>query len=316
MKVLDLFSGIGGFALSGHWAGMTTAAFCEIDPFCQKVLNKNFPKVPIYDNVRAVTRKQLEKDGVMSESDPIRLICGGIPCQPFSVAGKQKGTDDERHLWPEMYRIIQEVRPTWVLVENVTGFIKLALDLIINDLENEGYQTGAFVIPASSVGAPHQRNRIFIVAYSDSIRREQRSKEYRILPKMQGNKSNIDKFKRSGKACKTLANSTGIRQQGQGEFIESINTTKISERKASESINVCIRQERSIESRLGGVLDGISFKLDEHRWPAGLGLEQYDWEPPRVAEGVKDRKDRLRALGNTVVPQVVYPILKAIMETE
>jgi DNA (cytosine-5)-methyltransferase 1 len=177
MKVLDLFSGIGGFSLSAHWAGMTTAAFCEIDPFCQKVLNKNFPGVPIYDDVRMVTRQQLEKDGVIDDTRGFDIITGGPPCQSFSIAGKQRGQDDERHLWPEMFRIIQELQPSWIVVENVTGFIDLVLDDVLDDLESEGYATQSLVLPASAVGASHKRERIWIVAHSDSYRVQRSIKE-------------------------------------------------------------------------------------------------------------------------------------------
>jgi C-5 cytosine-specific DNA methylase len=127
VRVLDLFSGIGGFSLAARWAGMETVAFCEIDPFCQKVLKKNFPGVKIYDDIRTLTKEKLEKDGVIDDSRTVGLVCGGIPCQPFSLAGKQRGINDERYLWPEMYRIIRELRPPWVLIENVVGFVKLAL---------------------------------------------------------------------------------------------------------------------------------------------------------------------------------------------
>lgn len=304
MRVLDLFSGIGGFSLAGHWAGMTTAAFCEIEPFCQKVLNKNFPGVPVYEDVRTITRQQLEKDGVMSDSDPIGLICGGIPCQPFSVSGKQLGTEDERHLWPEMYRLVKEIRPTWVLVENVTGFIKLALDLIINDLENEDYQTGTFVIPAAAVGAPHKRERIFIVGHSkrSGCSREpwRRTREVTKNRHLQLEKENV----------------ADTNSPGQQEF----NVATIAKREGFYTRGVDqIESEGVNQSRLGRVLDGLPDWMDGYRltrWPAYYGELQHEWEPLRVAPDVKNRKERLRALGNTVVPQVVYPILKAIMETE
>ncbi|MBH8606011.1 DNA cytosine methyltransferase [Thermoactinomyces sp. CICC 10521] len=170
MRVLDLFSGIGGFSLAAHWAGMETAAFCEIETFCQKVLRKNFPGVPIYDDVRSVTKEQLERDGVINGDRTIELVCGGFPCQPFSVAGKQRGKEDDRHLWPEMFRIIKELRPAWVVGENVTGLIKLALDDVIADLESEGYTVRAFIIPAAAVGAPHRRDRVWIVGDSNRQR--------------------------------------------------------------------------------------------------------------------------------------------------
>ena len=158
MKVLDLFSGIGGFSLGLERAGMTTVAFCEINPFCQKILRKHWPHVPIFDNV-----KTLDYEG------SVDLVCGGYPCQPFSVAGKRRGQKDDRHLWPAMFDQIKKHKPYWVIGENVAGHINLGLDDVLSDLESENYSTRAFVIPACSVGAPHRRDRVWIIArYKDT----------------------------------------------------------------------------------------------------------------------------------------------------
>lgn len=245
MKVLDLFSGIGGFSLAAHWANMTTAAFCEIEPFCQKVLHKNFPGVPIYKDVTKLTTEQLEKDGVINGTRSVDLITGGPPCQSFSIAGKQRGKEDERHLWPEMFRIIRELQPSWIVVENVTGFIDLVLDDVLDDLESEGYATQSLVLPASAVGASHKRERIWIVAHSDS-NRVQRSiqKEVQRQPVLQ-----------------RIEDSRGIEDWR--------------ERSAVFTPKLC----RSLA-----------------RIPNGMA--------------------RLRGLGNAIVPQVAYQILKAITETE
>ena len=157
MKVLDLFSGIGGFSLGLERAGMETVAFCEIDKFCQKVLTKHWPDVPIFNDVRS-----LDYDGTVD------VICGGFPCQPFSVAGKQKGKDDDRHLWPAMFSLVQKYRPNWVIGENVAGLINMGLDNVLADLESEGYTTRTFVIPACAINAPHRRDRVWIIASSNS----------------------------------------------------------------------------------------------------------------------------------------------------
>lgn len=156
---MDLFSGIGGFALAASWAGIETVAFCEIEDFSRKVLQKNFPGVLIHNDIR-------ELDG--KEYAGIDLITGGYPCQPFSTAGKRKGVDDPRHLWPEMFRVIQQARPTWVLCENVEGHITNGLDSVCDDLESEGYQVQPLVIPACAVESPHIRNRVWIIANSPS----------------------------------------------------------------------------------------------------------------------------------------------------
>ena len=126
MKHLDLFSGIGGFALAAGWAGFETAMFCEIDPFARKVLAKHWPEVPIHDDIHTLTADVV--------GQPIDLITGGFPCQPFSVAGKRRGQEDDRHLWPQMARVIDDCRPRWVLGENTPGIISLALDDCLADL--------------------------------------------------------------------------------------------------------------------------------------------------------------------------------------
>ena len=158
IKILDLCSGIGGFSLGLEaTGGFETVAFCEFDEFCCKVLNKHWPNVPIYNDL-----KELGNDPrrIIQEFD---LICGGIPCQPFSVAGKKKGKEDDRHLWPFMYEIVKHKKPTWVIVENVGGFVNVALDDVCLDLEAQGYATQSFVIPACSVEAPHRRDRVWIL---------------------------------------------------------------------------------------------------------------------------------------------------------
>lgn len=168
MRVLDLFSGIGGFSMGLQRAGMQTVAFCEIDPFCRRVLEKRFPGVPIFGDIRELTSDALKEVGI--DAGTIDLICGGFPCQPFSVAGKQRGKEDDRYLWPEMLRVISEVRPTWIIGENVPGIIKLALDNVLSDLENLSYACQTFNIPACAVDAPHQRKRVWIVAHSPNPR--------------------------------------------------------------------------------------------------------------------------------------------------
>ncbi|MGI9906678.1 DNA cytosine methyltransferase [Bacillus velezensis] len=167
MKSIELFAGIGGIALAAEWAGVETVAFCEREPFCQKVLNRNFPGVPIFDDVCTLNRQLLEEKGVIKPGGTIDIISGGFPCQPYSIAGKRRGTEDDRDLWPEMFRIIKELRPTWVVGENVANFANMELDRTLFDLENAGYKGQSFIIPACAVDAKHRRDRTFVVAYSD-----------------------------------------------------------------------------------------------------------------------------------------------------
>ena len=158
IKILDICSGIGGFSLGlESTGGFDTVAFCEFDDFCRKVLNKHWPDVPIYKDLKEIGN---EPERIIQDFD---LICGGIPCQPFSVAGKKKGKEDDRHLWPYMYEIIKYKKPSWVIVENVGGFVNVALDDVCLDLEAQGYATQSFIIPACSVEAPHRRDRIWIL---------------------------------------------------------------------------------------------------------------------------------------------------------
>ena len=158
IKILDICSGIGGFSLGLEaTGGFDTVAFCEFDDFCCKVLNKHWPNVPIYKDLKEIGN---DPERIIQEFD---LICGGIPCQPFSLAGKQKGKEDDRHLWPYMYEIVKSKKPTWVIVENVGGFVNVALDDVCLDLETQGYATQSFIIPACSVEAPHKRDRIWIL---------------------------------------------------------------------------------------------------------------------------------------------------------
>lgn len=248
MRHVDLFSGIGGFALAAHWAGYQTEVFCERDDFCRKVLAKRWPGVPVVGDIH-------DFDGrPYAGAD---LLTGGIPCQPYSCAGKQLGDGDDRALWPQMRRVITEARPHWVVVENVAGFIGMALDSVLADLEAEGYECGTVVLPACAVNAPHRRDRVWVVADASLPRLEEREK--------QPARPECQTAKRGG-------NAGGKR--------------------------------REPFTRLGGVADGLPGRLDGH----------FDAEPaiPRVATGIPNRAARLKAMGNAIVPQVAYQILKAI----
>lgn len=166
MKSIELFAGVGGISLAAHWAGIETIAFCEQNHFCQKVISKNFPDYPIYDDVCTLTKDKLIADGVIEKNGTIDIISGGYPCQPFSLAGKQLGQGDERYLWGEFFRLIKELRPTWVVGENVYGHVNNGMSIVVSDLESQGYQVWPVVLQASDIGAPHKRERIFIVAFN------------------------------------------------------------------------------------------------------------------------------------------------------
>ena len=171
MRHLDLFSGIGGFAIATEkvWHDVEHV-FCEIDPFCQAVLKKHWPNSIIHNDIKTLTNAEYQRE-LQSEGSEQKIgqrtcdiITGGFPCHPFSQAGRRKGKKDDRHLWPEMLRVIREFQPDWVVGENVAGIVSMVLDEVCLDLENEGYEVQPFVIPACAVNAPHRRDRVWIVA--------------------------------------------------------------------------------------------------------------------------------------------------------
>jgi len=179
LKILDLFSGLGGFSLglerTGHFK---TIAFCDNNKYCNLVLQKHWKGVKIYNDVREISKEKFKEDGIEFPD----IITGGFPCQPFSVAGKQKGTSDDRHLWPEMFRIIKAFKPRFVIGENVPGIVNIqdgvVFETVCTDLESQGYEVQPFNIPAAAVGAPHQRKRIWIIAtLADSVSNDERSPE-------------------------------------------------------------------------------------------------------------------------------------------
>ena len=332
LKHLDLFSGIGGFSLGLEATGyFDTVAFCDYDPYCQKVLRKHWPWVTIYDDVKELNSERLQANG----HNKIDIITGGYPCQPFSIAGRQKGEQDPRHVWPEMFRLVKELRPTWVIGENVSGHIKLGLDTVIEDLESEDYAVRPFSISASSIGANHQRERIWILAHS---RRSQWPRaELRGENENETREENANQFERSSSPSKfDVANTESERLQrgqwnNQGEGREVLS----SERQDGNEI----RSETGRPNRVS-TQENVSNPSSSRR-ETGISEERYreegnteesnndsdrrrgwqrenNWavEPDvgRVAHGVPKRVDRLKSLGNSLVPQIPYYIGKTILE--
>ena len=227
---LSLFSGIGGLDIAAEAAGFTTVGQCEWADYPTQILEQHWPDVPRWRDIRTLTKESFyEKTGLRT----VDVISGGFPCQPFSISGKRRGQEDDRYLWPEMLRVIRELRPSWVLGENVPGIVNLALDTVLADLEAEGYESQAFLVPACGVDAPQRRKRVAILAYSESGR--------------------VKKHITGGKETWRFSGS--------------------------------------------------------NRWPSEPGVG-------RVAYGVPNRVDRLKCLGNAVVPQQFFPFFSAIAEIE
>jgi DNA (cytosine-5)-methyltransferase 1 len=241
MRFLSLFAGIGGFDLGLERAGMECAGQVEIDPYCQAVLAKHWPHIKRMGDIREVKG---------TEFGAVDLVCGGFPCQPFSIAGKRKGKDDLRFLWPEMLRVIKSVRPSWVLGENVANIVGMGFDTICDELEALGFSIQAFDLPAYSVGALHGRRRIWFVC---------NSKNYGPQHALDGASFSIPK-------------------KGQEETV-------------STSRGVACDKKRFLE-------------------------EVRSAEFVRTANGLPSRMDRVKACGNSVVPQIVEEIGKAIMQIE
>jgi DNA (cytosine-5)-methyltransferase 1 len=259
MRVLDLFSGIGGFSLGLERAGMQTVAFCEIDPFCQRVLAKHWPGVPIYDDVREVTATRLAADGI-----GIDVICGGFPCQDISSAGAKVGIGGERSgLWREYARIIGEVRPRYVVVENVAALLARGMSEVLGDMAALGYDAEWHCIPAAAIGAPHGRDRLWIVGHPDGY----------------GEPGRPFNAKASGRPPDVADAKLGLGPLG---------------------------------LYLAGV--GRAGKLDAFNAWNGEPQDQPDFLG--VDDGLPSRLDRLRSLGNAVVPQIPEMIGRAILATE
>jgi|TARA_R110000796_G_C14449336_1_gene423261 DNA (cytosine-5)-methyltransferase 1 len=273
LRTLDLFAGIGGFSLGLHrTGGFETVAFVERDDYAQKVLAKNFPDVPIFDDVRT-----FDADGL----GRIDVITGGFPCQPWSVAGKREGHLDtqDRDLWPKMASIIEELQPKWVIGENVQGFVNKPMGLArtLADLESIGYQSTYWILPAAGVGAPHRRNRVFILAHT----RHGRRGNIRVTEKRQ------DPQKERSTDTDSVSGSSK-----QPSFVADTDNSGRGKQRGEKPV----RKEQSAIER-------------SCRWLS---------EPRvgRVAHGIPNRVDRLKGLGNAVVPQIVTMIGYAILEAK
>ena len=280
MRHLDLFSGIGGFALAASrvWPNHEVISFCDIEPFAQKVLKKHWPDVPCHDDIKTMKG---------SDYANIDLLTGGFPCQPFSTAGQRRGSEDDRHLWPEMLRVIREAKPRWIVGENVLGLVNwnegLVFEEVFSDLEAAGYETQPFILPACAINAPHKRTRVWFIANTT----KERWKESRRTPKPG------DAHKHIISNARENANNVKAGSMAKDQFI-------MGEEGQKNRVNI-----RSEHLR--------TYKFDE-------------WQPERDVEtqaaflreddGISGWVDRVGGLGNAIVPQVAEMIFRAIRESE
>lgn len=245
MTHLSLFTGIGGLDLAAEAAGFTTVGQCEWADYPTRVLEKHWPDVPRWRDIRTLTKESFyERTGLRT----VDVISGGFPCQPFSIAGKRRGRNDDRYLWPEMCRVIDEIRPKWVVGENVSGLVRIALDEILESIKKQGYEARAYAFKASEVGALFCGERIAIVAASNDRR-------------------------------------TALRRDAQFQADDRIE-------------------------RCGDNLRRGAQEFDTGQW------RQLKSRPYGVAHGVPHRVDRLKCLGNAVVPAQFMPIFRAIAEVQ
>jgi len=289
----SLFSGIGGFDLAAEWMGWNNVFHCEIEPFPRKILNYYFPN--------AITYEDIKQTDFSIHRGQIDILTGGFPCQPYSSAGQRKGKEDERHLWPEMLRVIREIQPRWVLGENVLGLVNWSEGLVFEevqlDLEAEGYEVQPYILPAAAKNAPHRRDRVWFVAYSNgSITRNRQGKDDETKREIRRNeKSNVfGELRGDGDATDTSSKrSTWERKQG------SIGQTRKRREERLEQLGYPKHEweKFSTQSPICGGDDGLPRELDGITFP-------------------KWHLESIKGYGNAIVPQVVYEIFKTIEEWE
>ena len=287
---LDTFSGICGFALAAIWSGFETIGFSEIEPFCCKWIERYFPTVTNYGDIKNITRDKIGS---------VDLLTGGFPCQPFSIAGKQRGISDERFLWDELARVVSEVRPRFALIENVPGIFTVdsgrTINRVFSDLSSFGYDLLWNCIPASTVGAPHQRDRLWILAYSNQER------------------------------CDTRSNINGENETKRVSDFNWNLEEKMDERRQFQSGSypkpcTFVADDRS--ERIQGIIEEETRRFQAFSWCENVrGIEDLrnrsDIPEPifrGTCDGIPDWMDRIAAIGNSICPQVAYEIIKPIYD--
>ena len=323
----SLFSGIGGFDLAAEWMGWTNVFHCEWEEFPRKVLNYHFPKSISYGDIK-------ETDFTIHRGQ-IDILTGGFPCQPYSTAGRRLGKEDNRHLWPEMLRAVREIQPRWVVGENVRGLVNwnggLVFEEVQADLENEGYEVQPFILPAAGVNAPHKRDRVWFVAKNtnsngwSSGKWKKKSNEWKQRNACTRNNERISTDNEETQTT-TDTDSKRLEREG-GQRVQNAEPTRRSREDCandqkgqtvtdSDSKRHACEEHRQTESRQHTKEDkGCRWENFPTQSPVCGG----DDGIPRELDSItfsKWRRESIKAYGNAIVPQVVYPIFKAIQSYE
>ena len=294
LRHVDLCSGIGGFSLGFEWAELSKPVlFCDIEPWSRQILAKHWPDVPIAKDVKELAN---DPDGLVPDCD---IITAGYPCQSFSLAGKRRGTEDDRHIWPFIFTIIKGKRPSFCVFENVFGHVTLGLDEVLSDLERESYATRPFVVPACATDAPHRRDRLWIigrnVADTDIFNRGAIEKSRKPKRQTWGQSPSNSSSDVADTQSKRVQRHGASGQQKPHSHAREKVSLRSSERPRATTWNV--------EPPLGRVANGLS------RWVAEPG------DIPRVSKGVPNRVQRLMGLGNAIVPKIAMRIGQTIKAT-
>jgi DNA (cytosine-5)-methyltransferase 1 len=307
---LGLFEGIGGFSLAARWMGWETVAWCEWDKNCQRVLKYHFPNANAHDDIT--------KTDFTRYAGQIDILTGGFPCQPYSTAGKRLGKEDDRHLWPEMLRAIREVRPRWVVGENVRGLVSwnggLVFDEVQTDLEAEGYEVWAFLLPACAVDAPHRRDRVWFVAHTNSSRGEKSKLQLPNLYSRPGicNKQTTTNAGGTGRQKLDTPAKPGFAEHSSGCNNSDAANAEIERLSQWNGEQAREQEANSTTKRHGCIPKWSNFPTQSPVCSRNDGF-------PRGLDGIafsKWREFSIGAYGNAIVPQVAYQIFKAVEQWE
>ena len=371
LRHFDVCSGIGGFSLGFRWAALSNpVAFCEIDPYCQRVLAKNFPNIPIFNDVKELVNARPESTRTIPDHD---ILTSGYPCQPFSVAGQRRGEEDERNIWPYVYEIVKRKRPTWCVFENVYGHVTMGLDQVLHEMALEGYATQTFIVPACGINAPHKRDRLWIVGNTEhdgsltskigggdkkdsrgSSQGQNKTEQSSRTSRRKDNGTMADSeskglqgFDKCGSSISSERNEiTDIRTKDSGDknVSDSNNPRNRTSKHGVDQDGQTIKQGREVlsqsessrhsqnvaDSKCLGRESRTSIREElareeshgqsDNRSTDGSAQERarswWDVEPNvgRVAYGIPSRVDRLKGLGNAIVPQIAMQIGLSIKE--